>query len=647
MKMKVMFDANVCNNEDDNSLLIELNINSPEQDNFVSTDVILVIDESYSMTSQASIKEDAIIGEEDGLCILDIVKHATKTVINILDDNDRVAIVGFSDNARIVLPLTSMDETGKTNAIRQTDNINVKGSTNIWDGLKTAIDIFQRDNNNTGRYKTILLLTDGIPNVRPNNGDHIKTLTDYMNINKCNGNFTINTFGFGYNLDSRLLYDLAITGSGMYSFIPDASFVGTSFVNNISNIKVTNIIDITMEFKNIQPERCELLSSNSKLGTGQNQQRRSTILKIKDCNIEQCPDVEVILSYNTNKYRIENNYYIKEYIDYSSSSDEVLYNYVRLMFVKTINTIMNYERYNHYQFNICLTDFITLTKIISQRVHNKEFIENLLKDAKGQVMEAISKEIWFNKWGRHYLPSLSMAHDRQQCNNFKDPGVQMYGGELFETMRDKADDIFLTIPPPVPTTRQVDYRHYGYYPNANQATVNMARFHSSSNPCFHGDCNIKMSNNTNKKVRELRKGDKVYCPFGYSNIICIVKTRCERARTYLVEHNGLLITPYHPVLNNDGVWEFPLNIGLIDEYDCDYVYSIVLQNNHIVEIEGTICVTMGHDFQNNEVVRHPFFGSLKVINELKKKKGWKKGLIELEPNCIIKDPITKMACGFV
>ena len=55
---------------------------------------------------------------------------------------------------------------------------------------------------------------------------------------------------------------------------------------------------------------------------------------------------------------------------------------------------------------------------------------------------------------------------------------------------------------------------------------------------------------------------------------------------------------------------------------------------------------MGHDFCNNSVVSHPFFGSNRVINQLQKRKGWKKGIIEFEPDCCIKDPISGKVCGF-
>jgi len=50
---------------------------------------------------------------------------------------------------------------------------------------------------------------------------------------------TINTFGFGYNLDSRLLVEMSSAGSGSYSFIPDAGFGGTCFVSTLSQLLVT------------------------------------------------------------------------------------------------------------------------------------------------------------------------------------------------------------------------------------------------------------------------------------------------------------------------------------------------------------------------------------------------------------------------
>ncbi len=38
-------------------------------------------------------------------------------------------------------------------------------------------------------------------------------------------------------------------------------------------------------------------------------------------------------------------------------------------------------------------------------------VEALLADLEGQVTQAVSREDWFRKWGRHYLPSLQRAHE--------------------------------------------------------------------------------------------------------------------------------------------------------------------------------------------------------------------------------------------
>merc|ERR1719433_2428040 len=77
-----------------------------------------------------------------------------------------------------------------------------------------------------------------------------------------------------------------------------------------------------------------------------------------------------------------------------------------------------------------------------------ERTEALKKDVNDQACLAVSRADWYKAWGAHYLRSLARAHLLQQCNNFKDPGVQMYGGPLFEKVREVADDMFLSLPPP-------------------------------------------------------------------------------------------------------------------------------------------------------------------------------------------------------
>lgn len=88
----------------------------------------------------------------------------------------------------------------------------------------------------------------------------------------------------------------------------------------------------------------------------------------------------------------------------------------------------------------CKSDKDTAQAIIREAIgklsgSTDDLILDIVKDLEGEVSEALSKEEHFDKWGKHYLPSLLGAHLHQQCNNFKDPGVQHYGGDLFEELR--------------------------------------------------------------------------------------------------------------------------------------------------------------------------------------------------------------------
>lgn len=48
--------------------------------------------------------------ESHGLSLLDIVRHAVSTIIETLGPDDRLSVVSYSNTAKVVLPLTKMDE---------------------------------------------------------------------------------------------------------------------------------------------------------------------------------------------------------------------------------------------------------------------------------------------------------------------------------------------------------------------------------------------------------------------------------------------------------------------------------------------------------------------------------------------------------
>lgn len=57
---------------------------------------------------------------------------------------------------------------------------------------------------------------------------------------------------------------------------------------------------------------------------------------------------------------------------------------------------------------------------------------------------------------------------------------------------------------------------------------------------------------------------------------------------------------------------------------CDFVYNFLLDSCHSMLINGVICSTLGHGFKGINV-EHPYFGTNKIVEDIKKLKGWELG----------------------
>jgi Mg-chelatase subunit ChlD len=238
---------------DHNEEYVMMRIESPDLcQTRIPSDIVLVVDVSGSMGLEARVKGV----DSTGLSLLDIVKHAVNTVIKILGPQDRLALVSFSNSADVLFNFMPMSETNKKLAVNLVQNLVANGMTNLWDGLEVSLNLLKNRVKDPhaqagalDKNSVVLLLTDGEPNVEPPNG-YIGALKSYCDSNGGRYPGLISTFGFGYSLDSRLLRSIAREGGGMWGFIPDSNFVGTAFVNALSNILVTVTHDAKL---NIEP----------------------------------------------------------------------------------------------------------------------------------------------------------------------------------------------------------------------------------------------------------------------------------------------------------------------------------------------------------------------------------------------------------
>jgi Mg-chelatase subunit ChlD len=198
-------------------------------------DYALVIDISGSMGVEAKLKNESGQSESHGLSLLDVVKHAATTVANVLGDDDRLALVAYSSQSTVVLPLTNMNAAGKKKALEEIGLLHPDDMTNMWAGIQDGIKQLAAAKD-SGRASYVFVLTDGQPNVEPARG-HIRALDDLCK--SLEWRCTMSTFGFGYGIESPLLRNLAVVTGGNYIFIPDSSFVGTAFVNAVAHALTT------------------------------------------------------------------------------------------------------------------------------------------------------------------------------------------------------------------------------------------------------------------------------------------------------------------------------------------------------------------------------------------------------------------------
>lgn len=612
----------------------------------------LVVDNSGSMGSNASNPNSV---EKTNLTVLDIVKHTCKTIINTLNEDDELFIIKYSNKATLVLELIKMDKIGKQRAIIAVDTIVPEGMTNIYDGIKMASDLLGKQTDNTFNT-SIMLLSDGVPNIEPPKGTFLQFKKDIEDLQ--DNHFLINTFGFGYSVEVAVLKNIATLCNGSFNFIPDTNFVGTVIVNSLANTLCNTYKNVTLSFE-LDNNNYKFMGEYDIKATSWGFSVNVGYIK-KDQNVHfvlECDENNKLLSNSMSCTNIVDNEIVAIESDINNDTDilDIMLHYFRLSTVELITSILNSCKNNNYDFAKDKVD--TVVNEIESFINSQSAIllqssdvlqstsllqlKGLLEDLSGQILEAVEQSN-YKKWGEKYLNSLQFAHKLEICNNFKDPGVQFYGSELFKTLQERFEDIFMTIPPPVEKVAVHNNSSYNsnsynssYSSNSYRsvpvatAVPDMSRFYDRGGSCFDGSCLVLMDDGTSKKLSTLRKGDMT----STGVVECIVRTKClDNKMQYCQTDTGLLITKYHPIkINNNFI--FPVDLYTCDIYESEYMYSITMEKDIFNNRPSTIvindieCVTLGHGILDDLVASHDFFGNENIIDCLKLCKNWESGLV--------------------
>ena len=640
---------------DNKHLMLSFNIDSksfPKQLTHLSQDVILVIDRSGSMQQNVEAKDTDGNVLENGFSIQDIVNHAAKTVAKTLDSNSRLAVIAFDNNIIISYDLQFMTDMNKTLAVSTINNIKPGGQTNIYGALEKAIEILDTRNDKS-RNSGILMLTDGVPNIEPARGT-VPTLKK-LRVKK---NFTapIYTFGFGYNLRRELLYDIAKYANGANGHIPDGGMIATVFCNFIATILSTVVMNLQLHIVgsniNLMGDYAYNIDTQNNtivydLGTVQYQQSRDIILKL-----DGLQDIQYYFTYKIGgaSYKSDNFKYNIKDITISPIFNDNLYRY---HLIEAIRSMINYGRSNDFSnATLVFNQINNSLKSLPQTPLINGMIKNLSGDgsSEGQIKLAATNPQYFKRWGEFYLDQLSRALQQQIKPNFKDDAC-IFGGQVFNDIVDKASDIFDTLPPPIPSnvSQTSSYRGLSSTP---RAPVNMSLYNNPSGGCFTGDAKILLADNTQKYVKNLIKGDTVltlvdpYDPkkgFAKANVLCVLKTIINGTTKLVTTPKGLKITPWHPIISH-GIWCYPQSLYVTCEENCDAVYTILLDNYHTFNLNGSWVIGLAHNYMIG-ILSHQYFGTNKIIMDLIMHPDWETGLVTINSKQFVRDLITKEICN--
>ena len=625
-----------------NKLLLTFNVNNESfpkdlSAGHLSQDIVLVIDRSGSMHSQVEAKDRNGQNLENGLSIQDIVNHSAKTVVQTLDPQSRICIIKFDGTIDIVTPLMYATETNKVQIMTSIDSIKPDGQTNIWGAIEKALEILDTRADKS-RNSAILMLTDGIPNVSPAQGE-VETLKKLRKTK----NFTtpIYTFGFGYNLQPTLLYNLAKYSNGGNAHIPDGNMIATVFCNFIATILCSVIMNLQLHV--IPKENNSACFNNLcvgdfaytydpinqkyiyDIGTVQYQQERNVVLNFED-------KLDFIYYYT---YTIGGKLFTSRSVSVNANSivhyltnENMNTHIIRASAVEYIRKMINANRINNLLSTQASYD--ELVKLLEENkcAFSQSFVDGLLKNIKGdfanigQVKLAIDQK-YFKRWGEFYLDQLSRSLNQQIKPNFKDEGC-MFGGAVFEALVDKSSDIFNNLKPPTPSlivhntspsTGNVFYR----------SLSSMASYNDPRGGCVDSYCMITMFNGTSKRLKDVKKFDIIKSidknnKIVGAKVLCVVETIIESGYRDYVSVNGVLITPWHPIKfglhGKEETWCFPGELFSTFKFPSSSMITLVLENHHVMFIGGLKCITLGHNFTNHSKLIHPYYGTNKVIENL-------------------------------
>jgi len=185
---------------------------------------VAVLDTSGSMDQRDTVSGDSRIA---------VAKQSARSLVNFVENGNKLGIVDFDYRATTTSSLESLDEDARGVMKDDIDRLSPSGGTSIGAGLREALDLLR----GTTGPKSIILLSDGEHNEPPSPDSILPELKSL--------GVTIYTIGMGSSAGETLLERLADETGGQSAFRPEPGEIRQVFQQ--FSISVQNRSQITSE----------------------------------------------------------------------------------------------------------------------------------------------------------------------------------------------------------------------------------------------------------------------------------------------------------------------------------------------------------------------------------------------------------------